>query len=149
MKILRRHSGFTTNSSAASEWIDPESAPASIPLDRFDAQGNRIPATPATPAPRGEDSGPATISLDGAAVPTDDRVEENAGPASIDLGDWKPTPRPSATTAPTSPDTDRKPLATENTLMVLGFLGTLLGIFMVERLLRRWWRKKRRNLDDL
>ena len=50
MKILRSHKGFTTNSSSASEWVDPGMPPPAIPpLEVFDANGNLIEGADATP----------------------------------------------------------------------------------------------------
>jgi len=134
MKILRRHRGFTTNSSSASEWIDPERPPASIPLDQFDADGNRILPTP-TPESGSGDGGPATISLEG--------FEFNpfATPSP------SPSPKPEATAAPVPVEEELPSVASENTAMVLGFLGAILGIFALERMLRLWWRKRKEQED--
>jgi hypothetical protein len=119
MKILRRHRGFTTNSSSASEWIDPSDPPASIPLDQFDASGSRIPTPQPTTATR--DEGPATISLEGYTAPKPSATS---------------TPAPKATPAPRN-------IAAENTLMVFGFLGTVLGVFVLERIIRRKLRQRK------
>lgn len=141
MKILRRHRGFTTNSSSASEWIDPDRPPASIPLDQFDAMGNRIPSTtpPSDTPPEAQgDGGPATISLEG--------FEFNPFAT--------PSPQPEAPSAPeatataTPPEETLPSVASENTAMVLGFLGAVLGVFALERLIRLWLRKRKEVEED-
>ncbi len=131
MKILRRHHGFTTNSSSASEWIDPESPPASIPLDQFDAHGVRLPQSDGEVDLLNEDSAPATISLDG----------------------WTPTPRPGEQSRrevqpEKSSSPPRKDVASENVSMLIAFVGSVLGLFALERIIRRSLRARKNKEEE-
>ena len=98
MKILRRHKGFTTNSSSASEWLIP-GKPVGGGTNQYDASGNLV---------------------------------SNASTTAV-------------TEAASSPTPPSNPLA-GNTLMVVGLLGAVLGLFAVERLIRRILKKK--SIDE-
>ena len=103
MRILRRHQGFTTNSSASSEWI-------SDPID------NAVPLMAVRPTASGAShaSIPATGSTSAATPAT------------------TPAPRPT--------------VLWDNLQVVGGLLLAVLGIFALERWIRR--RLRRREDDD-
>ncbi len=104
MKILRRHLGFTTNSSASSEWSDISQ------MIRENPEKFGLP-------PKEDDEQDATE--ENAATPTSDR---------------EPEPPPS--------------FLAENLLAIGGLLLALLGIFALERILRRAWARHRAREDD-
>lgn len=118
MKILRRHHGFTTNSSAASEWAD------------LAAEYQRM-AGLASPASTSATSATAT-STDAAG-----------GPVAISI-----TSQTLATTAAVgeSPPSRESPLV-DNLFVLLGLALAIVGVFAVERLVRRLAR--RRPDDDV
>jgi hypothetical protein len=117
MRILRRHQGFTTNSSASSEWysdpIEPSKPLTAVGLANLPVPGATAAATPA-----------ATSTGAGATT----------GAHAV-----------SATTPVTVP-VSRPTVLWDNLQVVGGLLLAVLGIFALERWIRR--RLRRRDDDD-
>lgn len=112
MKILRRHRGFTTNSSSASEWVLPTKPPE---VQRMEQQ----------------QAGQAVQTSDPA--PSDSSVTQTSPPQSG-----------SVTPVSTAPEPEPPPsLVVDNLIVIGGLLLTILGVFAIERLVRRVLRKAR------
>lgn len=120
MKILRRHCGFTTNSSAASEWVND---PAT--------QNWKI----IEPAPN-----PA-----GAPAPAD-AASTTGTPAAPGTTPGQPTGANSATPAAADGARPASPLL-DNLVVLGGLLLAVLGILAIERFIRR--RLRQRSGDDV
>ncbi len=118
MRILRRHQGFTTNSSASSEWysdpIEPSKPLSAVGLANLPVPGATAAATPA-----------ATATPSAGAT---------AGAHAV-----------SATT-PTIVPVSRPTVLWDNLQVVGGLILAVLGIFALERWIRR--RLRRRDDDD-
>ncbi|MFW5829777.1 MAG: hypothetical protein ACOCXA_05900 [Planctomycetota bacterium] len=112
MRILRRHRGFTTNSSSASEWADIQK----------DMQEN--PEKYGLP-PRTDQAEPAE-----AREPQAEARE------------------PQADKPETAQSFDRESVLRDNLMVIGGLVLAVLGIVLLERMLRRWL-ARRRNHDDL
>lgn len=110
MKILGLHRGFTTNSSASSEWVDPKSM---FKSGKFDKNGNFIPNPEYAPPGQRQDGKSTTTSL-----------------------------------ATATPDTARPNFLAENAIMILCFLAAVMGLFALERFIRRLIKKLRADSAD-
>jgi len=110
MKILGLHRGFTTNSSASSEWVSPKSM---FKSGRFDENGNFIPN-------------------EGFAPPGVRQAETNA----------------TSSQASATPDNTRPNVFADNAVMLLAFLAAVLGLFAIERFIRRMIKKVREQNSD-
>ncbi|MFW5846209.1 MAG: hypothetical protein ACOCXJ_08275 [Planctomycetota bacterium] len=117
MRILRRHAGFTTNSSASSEWVWPPPEPPGAKKDQAQegAEGGVARPTPPGETPNGEQSGPGTAAT------------------AQGSGETAPAPRPP----------ERQSPLLENVLIIGGLCLAVLGVFALERAIRRWLRQRR------
>lgn len=124
MKILRHHRGFTTNSSASSEWVYPPPEELMVPVDEAEADDAEDTGdAPAGPAPGpGGDADPGRI--------------EGAGPAT------------GTAVAPREPAAERPSYLVDNLLLLGGMLLAILGVFALERTVRTVLRRRRQAEED-
>lgn len=124
MKIIREHHGFTTNSSASSEWVDLAAKYQELALQQAEEQANAIskPAEEANP----------DVKLDPAEkIDTSDTLKQ-----------------PSAPVVPEAPTAPPNPFVSNLTTLGLIILS-VLGIFALERGVRRYMKKRKEEEDDV
>jgi len=111
MKILCCFKGFTTNSSAASEWIPPDFPVQNSPGNKKESNSE---STASDNTQSGTSSGDNTQS--------NSATQENAK---------------TSTETNSAPRNETPSQTQENILVIAGFIMAILGIFLAERLIRK------------